>query len=177
MTPQPTPSTQIDPFREYQLIVEEARAQREARDNFNALYINLITLVFGAQGYVLLSSNDINTNFILRAGIIAGLSLLGFYLAVALKRNLNKINDLNRFRYRKLEEWEAKLPLPPEFRYYTSENAYFSSEQNSAYKNKTTLSILVDVPDVMRVAFVGEVVLVAISAFFHFVLHMAISLS
>lgn len=150
------------------------------RDNFNALYINLITLVFGAQGYVLLSSNDINFNFGLRAALIAGLSVIGSLLALTLQRTLNKIDALNKFRYRKLAKWEAQLNLPAEFRYYTEENTLYSekpdpdADPDILKKLTSARGILDDLPTVMSIIFVSVLILVGVAVFIHYGLHEAI---
>jgi hypothetical protein len=180
---QPQPTPQSEAFREYQIIIEEARAQRGARDSFNTLYVNLITLIFAAQGYVLLTTNDLNTNLTLRAALIFGLSIIGSFLCWALRRTLGKIDALNSYRYKKLAEWEATLNLPPDFRYYQKENEIYMDGKpvpELAPKARARITaangILDDLPTVMIVLFGLIAVAAAAALYLHIVQHVTLML-
>jgi hypothetical protein len=110
----------------YKLLIEDARGLGDRRETLNDLFLGLITLILGAQGYLMITTKDSD----LRATIyIIAVGAFGYRLAWVWAKVLESYKALLNFRYHVLKEWERALPENQ--RYYISEDALYDAKLRS----------------------------------------------
>lgn len=110
-----------DLFSSYKLVVGDAQELRRQRDNLTLLFVNILTLLLGAQGYlfVFTPATNLIATLVLMLGSLFGLSFCWNWR----KTNAGYKRLLN-IRYFVLEQWENHLPEMQ--RYYTTESVFYS---------------------------------------------------
>lgn len=105
----------------YKVLIEDARALGDRRETINDLFMGLVTLMLGAQGYLLVNSKDTDLHTTI---YIACIGLFGAYLCRIWRSVLEGYRTLLNFRYHVLKQWEQAW-FAADQRYYVSEDALY----------------------------------------------------
>jgi len=105
----------------YKILIEDARALGDRRETINDLFIGLVTLLLGAQGYLLINSKDSDLH---TSVYITCIGLFGAYLCRVWNNVLEGYRTLLNFRYHVLKEWERSW-FAVDQQYYVSEDALY----------------------------------------------------
>jgi hypothetical protein len=108
----------------YRLLIEDARSLRLSRENINDLFIGLMTLMLGAQGYLLVNfqGNDAASTF-----YIIGIAIAGVFVCSIWSRVLKGYKQLLSYRYLVLKYWEDRW-FSKEQQFYVSEDALYEKD-------------------------------------------------
>lgn len=104
----------------YAILIEDARALGDRRETINNLFVGLVTLILGAQGYIITSASDTELKGTV---IIVALSIFGFIICQVWRNVLFSYRILLNFRYEVLKTWETHFP--PGQRYYLAEDIIY----------------------------------------------------
>jgi hypothetical protein len=157
-SPQITP-IQASTFDLYKTLLEEANHLAERKDRLDSLYVSLLTVILGGDGYVALISQFSNWIF-----VIVTFGILGVGLAIANRwqEGIKDINATLNFRYLWIRELEAdpKFFLPG-VRYFTDEYNTAALRREHAANTRT-----IRLAGIFRVAlFLIPLLLVIVTAF------------
>src|SRR5579884_3357051 len=117
-TPEETPEKSAVPplKKQYQLVIEDARALGQRRDTLTTMFLSVITLILGAQGYLLLQSEDKVPGDTV---MIVALMFFGLVLCRQWLQSLKSYDTILNYRYETLKRWEQAFP--EQQRFYTRE--------------------------------------------------------
>ena len=119
--PSPAGANRPPTFRHYRLLVEDARALSDRRDRVTTIFLSVITLTLGAQGYLLATTKDGEV----RATILVwAIAFFGTWLCLTWRRALLTFKELLNFRYFTLKQWEG-LEFPDDEQYYVAEDVLY----------------------------------------------------
>jgi hypothetical protein len=105
----------------YKVLIEDARALGDRRETINDLFMGLVTLMLGAQGYLLVNSKDTDIHTTI---YIACIGVFGAYLSRVWRSVLEGYRTLLNFRYHVLKQWERNW-FAADQQYYVSEDALY----------------------------------------------------
>ncbi|HEY7983496.1 MAG TPA: hypothetical protein VID73_04970 [Ktedonobacterales bacterium] len=104
----------------YHLLVDDARELAERRDRVSSLFLSLITLILGAQGYLMVQGRNDGTTFVL----IWLAAIFGAWLCLIWRRAILSFKELLNFRYFILKRWEQQ-GFTEDLRYYVAEDVLY----------------------------------------------------
>lgn len=121
--PSATGSTRVDSkaFKHYKLLVDDARALAERRDRVTSIFLSVVTLTLGAQGYLLVTYKDLD---IRSTVIICVAALFGTWVCLTWRQTIRSFKELLNFRYFMLKQWERES-FPEDERYYIAEDVLY----------------------------------------------------
>jgi hypothetical protein len=108
-------------FQHYQLLIDDARALAERRDRVSNIFLSVITLTLGAQGYLLVTNKDDDVRSTMLIWLAA---LFGTWLCVTWRQAILSFKELLNFRYFILKRWERDV-FPEDERYYIAEDVLY----------------------------------------------------
>lgn len=115
-------------FKQYQLVSQDARALREQRDRVSTMFLSVITLILGAQGYLLVSNKDGDPRSMVLIWVIA---LFGGWLCLIWRRAIRSFKELLNFRYYALKRWESDA-FAQELSYFVAEEVLYHAHDANA---------------------------------------------
>lgn len=126
----PATSTTSEPgfFRQYRLVSQAARALSEQRDRVSSMFLSIVTLTLGAQGYLLVSNKDSDPRSTFLIWIAA---LFGTWICLTWQRAIRSFKELLNFHYYALKRWERDA-FAEELSYYVAEDALYPHDAESA---------------------------------------------
>lgn len=121
-------TSEPDLFKHYRLLSQDARALSDRRDRVSTMFLSVITLVLGAQGYLLVSNKDSD----LRSTVLIWIAtLFGTWICVTWRRAIASFKELLNFRYYALKRWESDA-FAQELSYYIAEDVLYHAHDASA---------------------------------------------
>lgn len=134
MTDQPEalPADFPSPADHYRLVIEDARSLGNRRDAINSMFVNIVSLIAGGAGYVLITYPG-NTAGL---AVVLAASIFGWRLCHVWDDAIGYYKSLLNFRYTTLKVWEEDYRFPPLQRYYITEDLLYEH-----LKTKTDLSV------------------------------------
>jgi hypothetical protein len=110
------------------LFAEDARALSDRRDRVSSIFLSILSLMLGAQGYLLVTNRDSDIRSTALIWIIA---LFGSWLCQTWRRAILSFKELLNFRYYALKHWEGEL-FPDDERYYVAEEVLYHVHEAGA---------------------------------------------
>ncbi len=115
-------------FKQYHLLSQDARALSERRDRVSSMFLSVITLILGAQGYLLVSNKDSD----LRSAVLIWVAtLFGTWICLTWRRAIASFKELLNFRYYALKRWESDA-FTRELSYYIAEDVLYHAHDAEA---------------------------------------------
>ncbi|HEV2237631.1 MAG TPA: hypothetical protein VGR57_13300 [Ktedonobacterales bacterium] len=108
----------------YHLLVDDARELAERRDRVSSLFLSLITLILGAQGYLMAQGRNDGTTFVL----IWLAAVFGAWLCQIWRRAILSFKELLNFRYFIIKRWEQQ-GFAEDLRYYVAEDVLYHPQE------------------------------------------------
>lgn len=105
----------------YKLVVEDARALGDRRETINNLFVSIISLIAGGQGYVLVMFPGTGVGL----AVIVIATLFGLSLCSVWNSALLSYKELLDIRYVTLKSWEEKYNFPSIQQFYTTEAVFY----------------------------------------------------
>ncbi len=145
----------------YKLLIEDARALGDRRETINNLFVSLVSLVAGGQGYILIAFPGQGVGLV----VIAIATLFGIRLCSIWRNALKRYDVLLALRYDVLRIWEQEPAFPPMQKFYTLEDALYSATPHASVllhavfqgkpfpKMSSFVSLYVELPRVARLIF------------------------
>jgi hypothetical protein len=89
----------------YKILIDMADKVSQRRQNANNFYLSVNTAITGASAYLASSTNN-NASVLL-------ISIVGFFVCLLWKRNIDSYKDLNNGKFAVITELEKALPIAP----------------------------------------------------------------
>lgn len=115
------PDVLPSPDEHYKIVIEDARALGDRRDAINSMFVNIVSLIAGGAGYVLINKPGSAAGLV----VVLAACIFGWRLCHVWEDVLGNYKWLLNFRYQTLKEWESRYDFPSLRRYYTSEDLLY----------------------------------------------------
>jgi hypothetical protein len=136
-------------FSHYQLLIGDARALGDRRETVNNLYVGLITLILGAEGYLFIYIKNSEVSGVVLSAVVG---VFGIVLSFVWRQVLSNYKKLLDLRYKVLIEWERAFP--EDKRYYSREDALYYSIPQKARRIAFVKTYIL-LPNIMIVGFLA----------------------
>lgn len=149
------------PSDHYKIVIEDARALGDRRDAINSMFVNIVSLIAGGAGYVLITYPGSTAGL----AVILAAAIFGWRLCHVWDDAIGNYKYLLNFRYQTLKVWEEEYGFPSLQRYYLSEDLLYGpletpTELSRAMKGKkwegragNFVNLYVELPKAARIVF------------------------
>ena len=135
------------PADHYKIVIEDARALGDRRDAINTMFVNIVSLIAGGAGYVLITYPGSTAGL----AVILAAAIFGWRLCHVWDDAIGNYKYLLNFRYETLKQWEQLYDYPSLRQYYRSEDFLYDGPGKAPKTSSFVPTKLSDsMPKIMR---------------------------